>query len=138
MTGTIFDDGRICTQCKTRKSWDCFYIDNQREDKRRPSCKDCDKARSKITNKERRRVLKRETIDAYGGKCACCGEAEIAFLCIDHIYNDGAIERRTLGTGVDRFYRWLRKNSYPTDRYQVLCANCNHAKHFSGICPHQE
>jgi hypothetical protein len=60
------------------------------------------------------------------------------FLTIDHIHDDGAEKRRTVepGTGIS-LYRWLRKNSYPSG-YQVLCFNCNQAKHIFGRCPHQE
>jgi hypothetical protein len=77
---------------------------------------------------------------AYGGyKCSCCGETEPLFLSIDHIHNDGNIERKAnlysgSGTG---FYMWLRKNSFPSG-YQVLCMNCQIGKHKNGgVCPHQ-
>ena len=77
---------------------------------------------------------------AYGGyKCVCCGETEPMFLSIDHIDNNGAVERKSgkysgSGTG---FYQWLRKNNFPPG-YQVLCMNCNTGKHKNGgVCPHQ-
>ena len=77
---------------------------------------------------------------AYGGyKCACCGETEPMFLSIDHIDNNGAIERKSgayCGSGTG-FYQWLRKNKFPLG-YQVLCMNCNTGKHKNGgVCPHQ-
>ena len=31
--------------------------------------------------------------------------------------------------------RWLKRNGYPAG-YQVLCFNCNFAKHRKGACPH--
>lgn len=83
-----------------------------------------------------RRKLKAETFDVYGGKCACCEEAEITFLCIDHINNDGASHRREVGHTLASMCRWLRDRGYP-DGYQVLCFNCNDGKHWNGgVCPH--
>ena len=82
--------------------------------------------------------LRQSIIDAYGGECVCCKETEIKFLAIDHIHNDGAEERRTKKLTGKNMYKYLQKNNYPKDRYQLLCHNCNMAKGFYGICPHQE
>lgn len=81
-----------------------------------------------------------EVYEAYGGyKCNCCNESERMFLSIDHINNDGALERRSgkySGAG-SPFYLWLRKNNFPKG-YQVLCMNCQTGKHRNGgVCPHQ-
>jgi hypothetical protein len=65
---------------------------------------------------------------AYGGMCACCGETSQAFLCIDHVLNDGGEERRTEWASGAGLYRKLIKCGFPTDRYQLLCYNCNCAK----------
>jgi hypothetical protein len=83
--------------------------------------------------RERRKQIKKIILKHYGGdppKCACCGEAHIEFLTIDHIQGAGNKQRRELfgGTGGgDRFYSWLIKNNFP-DGFQVLCRNCNGAK----------
>jgi hypothetical protein len=78
-------------------------------------------------------------IKEYGGKCICCGENELEFLTIDHINNNGAEERKITkqGTG-GKLYRWLIKNNFPKDNYQLLCYNCNCAKGFFGYCPHNK
>lgn len=81
--------------------------------------------------------LKRQTMDAYGGHCSCCGENRIEFLSLDHIYNDGGEERRNGGTAGGSWYRRLRNQGYPQGRLQVLCLNCNGAKAYYGICPHE-
>lgn len=77
---------------------------------------------------------------AYGGeqpKCACCGENEVKFLCIDHINGGGGKHRKEIkGKGLTT-YIWLKKNGYPNG-FQVLCHNCNMAKGFYGLCPHKE
>lgn len=85
-----------------------------------------------------RAKIKKETIDAYGGSCGCCGEPRIEFLTIDHINNDGAEERRAMpGKRGVAFYTWLRKNGFPgKDRYAVLCINCNMAIGLWKYCPH--
>lgn len=70
--------------------------------------------------------------------CACCDESEYKFLCIDHINNDGAKDRRdnpshATGRGL---YTRLIKEGYP-EGYQLLCFNCNMAKGIHGKCPHE-
>lgn len=81
-----------------------------------------------------------QVFEAYGGyKCNCCGENERMFLSIDHINNDGAVERKSgkYNGGGSAFYNWLRKNGFPQG-YQVLCMNCQFGKHKNGgVCPHQ-
>lgn len=80
-------------------------------------------------------------IDAYGGACVCCGEVETAFLCIDHIQNDGARHREQIGQGVRQIgsgsvmMAWLVQQGFPSG-FQLLCANCNQAKASVGVCPH--
>jgi hypothetical protein len=85
---------------------------------------------------KRYRVARRAKVFShYGGfVCACCGEKEPVFLCIDHI-NGGGHKHRVTERFTDLVY-WLYKNKYPKG-YQVLCFNCNMAKHINGECPHQ-
>ena len=82
------------------------------------------------------RQLRAEVVAAYGGECACCGETEPAFLCIDHVVSgDGSRDRRDLG-GIKAMFRRIRDEGFPPG-YQVLCANCNMAKESEGGCPHR-
>ena len=88
-----------------------------------------------------RRKLRLIILTHYSGgdvKCACCGEKEIKFLCIDHIDNNGAEERRKMKSGKTGhpFYSKLKREGFPKG-YQVLCYNCNMAKSFYGECPHK-
>jgi hypothetical protein len=88
----------------------------------------------------RHRLLKLEVIRRYGGKCACCGEREPAFLQIDHKDNQGhkhfrgKSKNRLTGS---RLYCWLRLKGWPKKNFQLLCALCNVAKEMYGICPHK-
>lgn len=80
------------------------------------------------------RRLKIEVITAYGGKCACCGVAELAFLTIDHIKGGGGRHRRMIGN----LYRWLKRHGFPKGDFQCLCFNCNCGRKVNGgICPHK-
>ena len=89
--------------------------------------------------KTRRRRIKREVFEAYGGCCClCCGENHIEFLSIDHIEGNGAAHRRSLGKQYGpgaRFYSWLKREGYPPG-FRVLCMNCNAALGWFGYCPH--
>lgn len=75
--------------------------------------------------------IKRELVEAYGGKCKDCGHTDIRVLVIDHVNDDGAEERRSYKTRLGNyFYSILKKRGYPQDRYQLLCQNCNIIKEF--------
>jgi len=82
--------------------------------------------------------IKRDTlVNELGGKCACkgadCwheGECTVAYpkcLQLDHIYGDGAADRKRLnGVGTVGYYSMHLVEA--RERLQVLCANCNWVK----------
>ena len=78
-------------------------------------------------------AVKREVLTHYGnGIAACvkCAFDNIDALTIDHMNDDGAAHRRTLGGGRNYgggFYYWLRARGFPVG-YQTLCFNCNGIK----------
>ena len=130
------DNKKRCPQClKKQREW--YKNSNYREENRKK-------------DKIRRVNRKEKIIKNYGGKCVCCGEDEPIFLTIDHINEDGARHREELigekivrGKGhtatSTQFYKWLEKNNFPKDNFQLLCMNCNFGKHRNGgICPHQQ
>lgn len=102
-------------------------------------------------NLERRREISRDSarryrariraqvLEAYGGKCACCGDENEVFLTIDHINGDGAEHRRALGgrTRANRVYLWLIDHGFPQEGFRILCRNCQEAYYRLGTCPHQ-
>lgn len=128
----IYNENNQCTICNivlTIENWD-----KNSASKRYYCCKQC---LNNIKNKKDQN-LKIEIIKAYGGKCTCCNEENAIFLTIDHIFGDGAEERKQLNNiSGAKFYRLLKRQNYPKDRYQILCFNCNFAKHVLGACPHQ-
>jgi hypothetical protein len=78
-------------------------------------------------------------IEHYGGRCACCGIAEIEFLGIDHIHGGGRRKRNADGTVGSQLYNWIVKQGFPADMFQILCHNCNCGRYQNGgVCPHQQ
>lgn len=133
---------KICNNELNINNWYSYHIkDNYR------ICKVCYQKRARDNhNKEKhsKRMkkssieLKKQTIEAYGGKCNCCGENDLLYLTIDHILNNGAQERRDIATGGQKFYRYLKKNNFfKPDEYRVLCFNCNSCIGFYGFCAHK-
>lgn len=81
-----------------------------------------------------------EVIEYYGGKCSCCGEDRIEFLCLDHVNNDGHMHKQNghrFG-GYNLYAKLIRENFHTEFELQVLCHNCNAAKAGYGYCPHKE
>lgn len=81
-------------------------------------------------SKQRRRKYKEIVLNHYGKECADCGFTDYRALQIDHINDNGAEERKSLGgkqVSGWRFYEYLIKNNLP-EGYQTLCANCNNIK----------
>lgn len=122
----------------------CVTCGNFPAVKNRVSCETClDKHRkSGINSKPRRHIrdygITTECYMHYGGaRCVCCGEDERMFLSLDHINNDGHIDRKNGLHGGARMYQKLKDMGWP-EGYQVLCMNCNTGKYRNGgICPHK-
>lgn len=138
-----------CNTCGRKKSLKSFHRAACYKDGHRPYCKPCKKVEAKKyyarikgpelieRNKLYVRKVKKECIDAYGGKCRCCGETILDFLSLDHIKDDGFKERTVSGGSGYAFYMKLKKLGYPHGNLQPLCHNCQWGKRISkGFCPH--
>ena len=90
------------------------------------------------TSKEWYQIYKRIIYNHYGHKCVCCGETTPMFLTIDHVNNDGFLDKTSGGhrrSGA-YLYRKIIKEGFP-DKYQVMCFNCNLGRNINGgLCPH--
>lgn len=154
---------KVCIRCGIEKNLESFYKRGRGELQRRSECKTClqpihaewrKKNQAKIkeagriyrdTNREEYRQIQRDhkrgkrelILEAYGRKCACCGETEQRFLTIDHIHGGGGAHNRLRGnSGV---YRDVIAAGFPKDIYQLLCYNCNMGRSANGgTCPHQQ
>lgn len=87
-------------------------------------------------NEQRERLLKYKTqvVEAYGGKCSCCGEKEIGFLTVEHLKKNGDSHRKVRGN----FYHYLVRNNFPDKEIlSILCMNCNWIERNGRVCPHK-
>jgi hypothetical protein len=131
----------ICNSCGIKKDESEFH---RIRNTIRHKCKSCVSEYNRIKHldpifgaKNRARSLKVhdrlriEMIGAYGGKCAgfpsgyICNEERPEALCIDHINDDGykatKNERKQMTCK-------LKREGWPKDNYQLLCASCNLVK----------
>lgn len=59
-------------------------------------------------------------------KCVACGETDVRTLAINHIHNDGHIDRKInkVGSGYN-MHTAVLNNKVDLSRLELLCANCN-------------
>lgn len=150
---TIIDGTKDCSVCGERKLLDQFNADPRNKTTGlRAECRPCGtqqtlNARAKDTRsveelsairKARHARLKAACFAEYGSKCACCGDAHIAFLTIDHVNDDGHIERKEYGLSTTNQYKRILDMGCP-DTYEVRCFNCNIGRAVNGgVCPHAD
>jgi hypothetical protein len=124
---------------KTRKYGKTYFNKNKMEVIKKAIVKNKMEVIKKaiVKNKTRYQKLRIKTIEHYGGKCACCGELNMEFLAIDHIYGGGGAHRKELKAKHLNILECIRKEKYPENKYRILCHNCNLSIGFYGYCPHQ-
>ena len=90
-------------------------------------------AASRTRNRALRARYRSDVVNAYGGRCTCCGESESTFLTLEHKNRDGSQHRVLRGDGV-----WLDviRLGFP-ERFTILCMNCNWAERHGQPCPHK-
>ena len=80
----------------------------------------------------------------YGSRCICCGETNHWLLTLDHVNNDGFLDRgpridkegKRTGKNTDYAYRAAMNDPEQRARFQLRCFNCNCGK---GHChPYKE
>lgn len=78
-----------------------------------------------------RENIRLEMIAAYGGKCQQCNEIDPIVLVLDHINDDGKLERQQNNhNGGYKMYLHLRRNGWPKGQHQLMCHNCNFRKEY--------
>jgi hypothetical protein len=103
------------------------------------------KEKSEKQRRDAYRKLRESILETLGGKCYCCEIADIRFLTIDHVNNDGMSERKPNGKQRNSYMIlrgiWGKIQSLddPLTYYRAACFNCNCARQYSPnkICPHQ-
>lgn len=126
-----------CRECQKvyLKAWYAANREKQKAFKQQYYTKNKESIGRKSRDDTRR--IRKEVIDAYGGKCVCCGEHRIEFLAIDHIHGNGKAEKIANKVRGSQFYRWLKKRGFPQEDYRLLCHNCNQSIGYYGYCPHE-
>jgi hypothetical protein len=124
---------QVCSGCGQLKPSAAFKTNKWRQAGITALCRTCI-AETQVAwrNKQRQKVL-----EAYGGRCECCGENRAEFLAIDHVDGGGGKHRRELGKDSQRMYTYLRRLNYPREGFRLLCHNCNCSRGFYGYCPHE-
>tara|TARA_Y100001951_G_scaffold55170_1_gene43777 strand:- start:171 stop:770 length:600 start_codon:yes stop_codon:yes gene_type:complete len=74
---------------------------------------------------------KAEIFRLEGNKCVCCGIDDPMYFQIDHVNNDGS-GRKTEKVRRNRKRVTLKAYLENPKNFQLLCANCNIAKHWNG------
>lgn len=117
-----------------KKAYDKVYLQKNKErisrQKRayRETHKEELKAYFRVNGRKGRIEIKIEVLSHYGPnrklQCAWenCEVVDMDMLTLDHVNDNGALERKILRRGGANFYRSLKKKNYPSG-YQTLCAN---------------
>ena len=115
----------VCINCysKELKKRNPEYRKNQLENSRK-QYKRLGPTEYNKSNIQRNRNYRVEVIIKLGGKCKRCGYDDIRALHIDHVNGDGKKERGIRKSINRRFVN----NLIDSNRYQLLCANCNWIK----------
>lgn len=138
---------KTCIQCSQELDAQLFYSNRASPDGLSPQCRACNsqncktyRTKNKSSYKARQqrtyKALRTEALEAYGHKCACCGEVRYNFLAIDHTNGGGREQLRRDGIQRSDLTRWLRDNNYPQDDFRCLCHSCNTSLGMYGYCPH--
>lgn len=144
--------GKVCPKCPERgvQPASAFNPNRGRADGMQSYCKPCttdyratyataNPTAGRRWSRAYRERLRAAMFDAYGHECACCGEANKTFLCLDH--EDGVVpedqrDARGARLASDKILALLKRQGWPSG-YRILCANCNLAWAMLGTCPHQ-
>ena len=84
--------------------------------------------RYRVATRKSSHLNKIKILDFLGRRCVCCGETDEMYLEVDHVYNDGYKEK----SGSNKWRVMYKKLQVEPGRYQILCSNCNRAKHTNG------
>lgn len=145
--GCVKQPDKVCSICKIKKPNNEFY--RRKSGIITPECRACNSVKcaeryarkpQPIRDIQRRNRIKlrEQTFAALGRFCQCCGEDRIIFLALDHVNGGGSKEVKGPG-GASGVYRKARDLGFPKALYQILCHNCNWAKHHTGgNCPHKQ
>lgn len=98
------------------------------------------RTRMYLYEKQWRERLRSQVYEILGDKCYCCGESNHHFLTVDHIFDDGYVDRKRNGLKMNggSFYKHMLGQEDVPSRYRLACYNCNMGRAFNKFahCPH--
>lgn len=118
---------KVCFKCKRRKPVATFRNDKSMRDGKRSYCRPCERVDMARYMREYHRRTRAKVLELFGNKCAHCGFSDHRALQIDHVNDDGWIERHKKFSSIVFLRRILKEG---TEGYQLLCANCNWIKRY--------
>jgi 5-methylcytosine-specific restriction endonuclease McrA len=77
-------------------------------------------------DRDRYARVRKQALTLLGGICLGCGESELEFMTIDHVHDDGAVERSTKHHR--QIFADIVAGRVSLDRYRPLCRNCNDSR----------
>jgi len=117
-------------RAKSRARYKKWYEANKdearlkkRENMRRYRAENPEKHRAQSRAAKAR--LRAGIFDVYGEICVECGFRDKRALTLDHVLNNGAVEREELG---ERGVYLRAVKEYRPNEYQILCMNCQFIK----------
>lgn len=145
-TAIIKDGKKLCGKCKRFVEFSGYNKYKKHKTGIHSHCRDCTRAyyrspermdyvrRYRKNNAKRllkwsryyRKDLRKKTIEKYGGRCARCGNDDFRVLQIDHVNGGG---KKELKQTAPTTYA-LRVLNDKSNKYQLLCANCNWIKRY--------
>lgn len=139
--GSVLDKNLVCKKCVSEEMHRYYLRNKEKIMERTYLWREGNKDKLTKYSKKYRTRLKIDALKAYSNnkaECACCGEKEVDFLCLDHMDDNGKEDRKKTGLGTS-FLKWLKVHNYPKNlRLQVLCFNCNMSKRIQGgVCIHK-
>lgn len=112
---------KTCRYCGAPEPHNGFFRHSRKAAITRRVCAPCSARQIRELNA----TMRVECFALLGGSCTDCGEYELEFLTIDHIHNDGHVERATRHP--DQIKRAILNGTADKARYRILCRNCNDA-----------
>lgn len=117
---TVIKESKSCYICKILKTVDGFSRNFGNYDGLTSECKACESQRGV----DRRLKSKLAAFNSLGGcQCIACGVIELEFLTLQHKLGGGG--KHFASRDVDGVYKDVVNDPDRSQKYEVLCANCN-------------
>ncbi len=84
--------------------------------------------RNALCFRKKHAEIRMKCLDLLGNKCVRCGFTDKRALNIDHVNGGGSKEAHSFKNGYEYLKKILEAIKNRSDKYQLLCSNCNQIK----------